>query len=66
MSTNDEIKRQQELERQRQEQLRQERERQIIREEELRRLREIQNNEKKQNDDIVKGKPTGSRPGKDD
>ncbi|MBN2598118.1 MAG: hypothetical protein JXR82_15185 [Marinifilaceae bacterium] len=66
MSTNDEIKRQQELERQRQEQIRQERERRNRREEELRRIREIQINEKQRNDNIVKGKPTGSRPGKDD
>lgn len=66
MSTSDEIKRQQEVERQRQDQIRQERERQIRRDEELRRLRDIQINEKQQNDNIVKGRPTGSRPDKDD
>lgn len=66
MSTSDEIKRQQELERQRQERIQQERDRQIQRDEELRRLRDIKNHEKQQNDYIVKGKPTGSRPGKDD
>jgi len=66
MSNDEELKKQQELERKIQEQARQERERQIRREEELRQIRERQLNEKKQQDDIVKGKPTGGRPGKDD
>jgi len=66
MSNNDELKKQQELERKIQEQARQEQERQIRKEEELRRIREQQLNEKKLQDDIVKGKPTGERPDNDD
>jgi len=57
MSNKDELARQQAC---------QERERQIRKEEELRRIREHQINEKKQQDERIKGKPTGERPEKDD
>jgi hypothetical protein len=64
MSKEDDLKEQQELERKIQEQAQKERERQ--REEELRKLKERQLNEQKKHEELVKGKPTGGRPGKDD
>jgi hypothetical protein len=45
---------------------RQEAEKQRQREEELRRIRERQLNEQRRQDEIVKGKPSGERPTKDD
>ena len=66
MSKEEELRKQQELERKNQEKARQEQEKQIRREEELRKIRERQINEKKANDDLIKGKPTGGRPEKDD
>lgn len=66
MSNDDELKKQQELEKKIQEQARQEREEQIRIDEELRRIREQQKKEKDIQDDISKGKPTGERPDKDD
>jgi hypothetical protein len=62
MSTSEEEKNRQELDRKIQQQ---ERERQIRREEELRKIREQQINEKKQHDEEVRGKPSGTRPTKD-
>ncbi|NVN94241.1 MAG: hypothetical protein HXX18_03035 [Bacteroidetes bacterium] len=66
MSNNEDLKRQEELAKRIQEQAKQEQEKQIRREEELRRIRESQVNQKQQQDDIIKGKPTSGRPGKDD
>ncbi len=64
--SSEEQKKQQEIERRIQEQARREKESQIRRDEELRRIKEQQINERKQTEDIVKGKPTGGRPKKDD